>query len=368
MSSVASEISARADMSIIRYAMCWEDADVMLEALDVQPGDVCLSIASGGENTLSLLARRPGKVIAVDLSPAQIACLEIKCAAFRRLDHAEMLELVGAHPSERRLLLYQVLRADLAPATRGFWDERQALIVAGIGSVGKFESYFALFRRYVLPLIHSRSEIEALFEPKSPAARERFYREVWANRRWHWLLRLFLSRTVMGRLGRDPEFFRYAEGNMAEAALARARYALTVLDPTQNPYFQWVVFGRFTNALPHALRAENFELIRAHLDRLEWRLASLESAINEAGDASIDRFNLSDIFEYLSESATESAFEQIARAGRSGGRIAYWNMMTPRICPERLRDRLRPLDDLAGKLLPQNKAAFYGALHVEALV
>jgi S-adenosylmethionine-diacylglycerol 3-amino-3-carboxypropyl transferase len=368
MTKTTSEISARADMSIIRYAMCWEDADVMLDALDVQPGDVCLSIASGGENSLSLLACRPAKVIAVDLSPAQIACLEIKCAAFRRLEYEEMLELLGARDSSRRNTLYHKLRTELAPATRRFWEDRQNLITAGIGSAGKFESYFALFRRYVLPLIHSRSEISSLFEPRSQAAREQFFREVWANRRWRWLLRLFFSRMVMGRLGRDPEFFRYAEGSMANAVLERMRHALSTLDPARNPYLQWIAFGRFTSALPHALRAENFELIRSHLDRLEWRLASLEATIAEAGTASIDRFNLSDIFEYLSESAAAPVFEQIARAGRSGGRIAYWNMMAPRGCPGRLRDKLHSLDELARNLLLHNKAAFYDALHIEAIV
>ena len=289
-------IGEKLDMSIIRYAMCWEDADVMLEALDVQPGDVCLSIASGGENSLSLLTRRPARVIAVDLSPAQIACLEIKCAAFRRLTHDQMLELLGARQSDRRLQLYQALRAELNPATCGFWDKRSSSIAAGIGSSGKFESYFSVFRRYVLPLTHSRRDIEALFAPKNREGRERFFRDVWANRRWRWLLRLFLSRTVMSRLGRDPEFFRYAQGDIAEQAIDRVTHALTQLDPAQNPYFQWIAFGRYNNALPHALRPENFELIRSHLDRLEWRIKSVESAIAEAGDASIDRFNLSDIF------------------------------------------------------------------------
>ena len=367
MSQAASEISARADMSIIRYAMCWEDADVMLAALDVQPGDVCLSIASGGENSLSLLARRPAKVIAVDLSSAQLACLEIKCAAFGRLEHGEMLELLGARPSTRRNTLYHKLRAELAPATRRFWDARQNQITAGIGSAGKFESYFALFRRYVLPLIHRRRDVEALFEPRSPDARLRFFEEVWANRRWNALLRLFFSRLVMGRLGRDPEFFRYAEGSMADAVLERMRHAMTALDPADNPYLQWIAFGGFPRALPHALRAENFEIIRSHLDRLEWRLVSLESALAEAGDASIARFNLSDIFEYLSEPATASVFEQIARAGQRGGRLAYWNMMAPRSSPLRLRNTLQPLDGQARELFLQNKAAFYGALHIEEL-
>ena len=36
-----SEAAERADFSEIRYAQVWEDADVLLRGLDVQPGDVC---------------------------------------------------------------------------------------------------------------------------------------------------------------------------------------------------------------------------------------------------------------------------------------------------------------------------------------
>src|SRR3954463_14843218 len=89
-----SEAAANADFSTIRYAQCWEDADVLLEGLDVKPGDVCLSIASAGDNTLALLTRQPEQVIAVDLSLAQLACLELRVAAYRELDHQELLELI----------------------------------------------------------------------------------------------------------------------------------------------------------------------------------------------------------------------------------------------------------------------------------
>ena len=66
-----SEAAARADFSQIRYAQCWEDADVLLEALDIEPGEVCLSIGSAGDNTLALLTRQPERVIAIDLNPVQ---------------------------------------------------------------------------------------------------------------------------------------------------------------------------------------------------------------------------------------------------------------------------------------------------------
>src|SRR6476646_7906740 len=117
-----SEAAARADFSQIRYAQGWEDADILLEALAPRRGDVCLSIGSAGDNTLSLLAGQPERVIAVDLNPAQLACLELRVAAYRELDHAGLLELIGSRPSSRREGLYQRCRSQLSPTVRAFWD------------------------------------------------------------------------------------------------------------------------------------------------------------------------------------------------------------------------------------------------------
>src|SRR4051794_14922584 len=160
----ASEAAANADFSAVRYAQCWEDADVLLEALDVRPGDTCLSIASAGDNALALLARDPARVIALDLSPAQLACVELRVAAYRNLSHSELLELIGSRPSERRADLYQHCRPGLSTTVQAFWDARPEQIAAGIGGVGKFENYFALFRRRVIPLIHSRSRVDRLLQ------------------------------------------------------------------------------------------------------------------------------------------------------------------------------------------------------------
>src|SRR5688500_3254365 len=91
--AMRSEAAARADFTGIRYAQVWEDADVLLAGLDVQPGDTCVSIASAGDNALALLTKQPSRVIALDLSPAQLACLELRIAAYRKLTHPELLEL-----------------------------------------------------------------------------------------------------------------------------------------------------------------------------------------------------------------------------------------------------------------------------------
>src|SRR5205807_1324233 len=187
-------IAAKADFGHIRYAQCWEDADVLLQALDVRPGQVCVSIASAGDNALALLSRAPGRVIALDLSPAQLACLELRVAAYRELSHPELLKLIGSTPSTRRPDLYRRCRPLLSAAVREFWDGHLREIAVGIGGAGKFERYFALFRRRVLPLVHVRHSVDALVRGGTRTQRLAFYNRQWDTCRWRLLFRVFFSR------------------------------------------------------------------------------------------------------------------------------------------------------------------------------
>lgn len=360
-----SEAARRADFRGIRYAQCWEDADVLLEALDVRPGDTCLSIASGGDNTLALLTCDPARVLAIDLSPAQLACLELRVAAYRTLEHGELLELIGSRSSTRRIALYQKCRSALTPATRAFWDARPVEVRHGIGGAGRFERYFTLFRTRVLPVVHSRRRVEQLLRGGTPEERRAFYDRHWDSWRWRLLFRVFFSRLVLGRFGRDPSFFTYARGGVATGLLARARHAVTELDPADNPYLQWILIGRHLTALPLALRPEHFETIRARLDRLEWHRQSLEEFVQSCAPRSVDRWNLSDVFEYVSEAGARSILERIATCGRPGGRLAYWNTFVPRARPEALADRLKPLTELAEQLHRRDRAFFYERFVVE---
>src|SRR5271165_1059097 len=320
-----SEAAERADFSGIRYAQCWEDADVLLAALEPGPGKRCLSIASAGDNSLALLSRDPASVLALDLSPAQVACLELRVAAYRELQHDELLALIGSVESDARPRLYQACRKHLSNGVRDFWDERPGLIAAGIGSVGKFEHYFKIFREQVLSLVHPKDRVRELLHPKSAAERRAFYDRRWNNLRWRLMFRVFFSRKLMGLLGRDPEFFRYVEGSVSERILKRTEYALTELDPAANPYIQWILTGRHNGALPAALREENFERIRRNLDRLAWRCGSLEESLGQ--EKEFNCFNLSDIFEYMSPASYEELLKLIVSSAPSGARLAYWNML-----------------------------------------
>lgn len=350
----------------IRYAQCWEDADVLLGGLAIQPGDRCLAIASAGDNALAMLTRDPACVVAIDLSAAQLACLALRAAAYRRLTHGELLELVGSRPSDRRLALYACCRPALSGEVRAFWDARPVLVKRGIGAAGRFERFFCAFRRWMLPLAHPRRRVQRMLAGGPEAERRHFYENVWCNRRWQWLLRVAASKMAL-RQGRDAAFFAHVEGGTAGQIAARVQHALVALDPAENPYLHWILTGRHGVALPLALRPEHFETIRVRLDRLSWHRASLEDFLAAQPDDAFDRFNLSDVFEYVSEAQYRTWLEALIRVGRPGGRMAYWNLFVPRTRPDALANSLRPLYVLSNELHAQDKAFFYNRFVVEEL-
>lgn len=113
-----SEVSQQWDLSLIRYSKVWEDHRTLSSALEVTKDDIIISITryiyiivvlckygrqlnyaflarSAGDNTLNLLLENPKKIVAVDLSPAQNAILELKIAAIKNLTYEDYLLVLG---------------------------------------------------------------------------------------------------------------------------------------------------------------------------------------------------------------------------------------------------------------------------------
>ena len=358
------EIEGKASFDRIRYAQLWEDADVLVAGLGDQRGKSLVSICSAGDNALAMLTLDPARVVAVDISAAQIECLKIRVAAFRMLDHPALLELLGSRPSSRRAALLDRVAATLPDASQVFWASlREAVVRHGLGGVGRFERYFRIFRRLVLPLAHGRATIDDLFVPRGKPERERFMRERWDNWRWRALLGVFFSRFSMGRLGRDPAFFDHVEGSVAAHVARRIVHAAVDLDPSENPYLHWIMTGTHGTALPLPWRADQFDVIRERLDRIEIRRGTVEAAVSTGEKA--DGFNLSDIFEYMGPEAFAAAYRSVLAAAGAGARLVYWNMMVPRRAPADCGARVRRCTDLEDRGKAMDKAFFYSDLVVE---
>jgi S-adenosylmethionine-diacylglycerol 3-amino-3-carboxypropyl transferase len=115
---VPDRIEERARFDLVRYANVWEDAEVLCPALAPAPGRRMLSIASAGDNAFALLAAG-AEVVAADLSPAQLALVELKRAAIRRLGYEEALAFLGIQRgAEDRRSVYERLERDLPASAR----------------------------------------------------------------------------------------------------------------------------------------------------------------------------------------------------------------------------------------------------------
>ncbi|MCC7142644.1 MAG: DUF3419 family protein [Candidatus Eisenbacteria bacterium] len=356
-----SGVEQKAAFDFVRYASVWEDADILCEALaESARGGRVLSIASAGDNALALLTLDPAEVVAVDLNRAQIACVELRRVAFRRLDYEPLLAFLGVLPAADRNATYHRLRSELPADAARFWDDRPAEIASGVIHAGKFERYFTAFRTRILPLVHGAGMVRRLRTGRTLDEQRRFYSDRWNTWRWRLLFKLFFSRFVMGRLGRDPAFFDHVEGSVAERILERTRYALTEIPVASNPYLAYILTGSFPpEALPLYLRRSVFEAIRSSLDRLT---AVVQPADQTAGP--FHGFNLSDIFEYMSEAEHARVYAALLDRAAPGARLAYWNMLAPRGVP-REETRARALPELAASLHARDQAWFYQRFHVD---
>ena len=320
----------RVDFSLIRYSQCWEDTEVLLESLNIQENDICFGILSAGDNVFSMLAENPKKVVALDISFPQIALAKLKKEVFNSLSYEEMLEFMGVMKSDKRIEIYDRIKENLDKEVKEYWDFNKEAIQKGIIHAGKFEKFFKIFREKILPFVHSKKRIEKLLEKKSRQERIEYYDKYWNNFRWKLMFKLFFSKYIVGKLGRDKEFFRYAEKNISEEMKERSRYALCELNPYENPYINYILTGNYRkDCLPYFLRKENFDKIRKNLHKVEILQSSVEEYLDQI-DFKIDKFNLSDIFEYMSAENYSKLMGKIYDNAENNALLAYWNLIVER--------------------------------------
>ena len=320
----------RVDFSLIRYSQCWEDTEVLLESLNIQQNDICFGILSAGDNVFSMLAENPEKVVALDISFPQIALAKLKKEVFNSFSYDEMLEFMGVTKSDRRIEMYDRIKENLDKEVKEYWDFNREAIENGIIHTGKFEKFFKIFREKILPFVHNRKRVEKLLEDKPEQERMEYYDNHWNNFRWKLMFKLFFSKYIVGKLGRDKEFFRYAEKNISEEMKERSRYALCELSPHENPYINYILMGNYSkDCLPYFLRKENFDKIRKNLHKVEIIQSSVEEYLDQI-DFKINKFNLSDIFEYMSVENYSKLMEKIYDNANEDALLAYWNLIVER--------------------------------------
>jgi S-adenosylmethionine-diacylglycerol 3-amino-3-carboxypropyl transferase len=353
----------KVDFNFIRYANCWEDADVLLKGLDPKQGARILSVCSAGDNSFSLLSTGAELVVAVDVNKVQLHLAELKRAAFRKLRYEEFLALLGFSLSDRREALYNKIKNELSTEAVIYWAHNIDKIKAGVIHAGKFENYFRLYRSRILNLIHTESRIESLFAKKSAEEQRAFYFAQWNNLRWRMLFKLFFNRYVMGKYGRDPEFLKEVRVPVSRFIFDMAEKHLSGVQAQDNYFLKFIHTGRFENELPHYARKANFEAIKNNIDNLVLLHGFAEKAL--ARYKTISHMNLSNIFEYMNPSLFRETSEKLTGHLATDGKIAYWNLMVHRKTSDINTNKMIFLKDISEYLKETDKGFFYNNFIVE---
>jgi len=352
------DLRTRVNFNLIRYANCWEDADVLLQGLAPQPGGKILSVASAGDNSFSLLTTQPELVVAVDISRPQLFLTELKKVCVTRFDREETLAFLGFAASNQREKSFDSLKKDLSSDARHYWESNLLLIEKGIIHQGKFEKYFQLFSHKILPLIHSRNTIDKLLSPKSESEQAFFYQSQWNTWRWRLLFKLFFSKYILGKLGRDPAFMNHVKGSVSQFILDKTARHLTSELAQGNFILHYALTGNFGALLPHYLQAENYPTIQKNIGQLQLYEGFAQEATAEFGR--FEYMNLSNIFEYMDAITFRVAAELLAKGLAENGKMAYWNLMVPRRISERIPERVEYRQALSESLTAGDKGFFYG--------
>lgn len=343
-------IAQRPFHEFIGYANCWEDPFVLRSALGVTAKDTVLSITSGGCNTLALLLDDPSKIVALDFNASQNHLLRLKMAAIMTLSHSEKLEVLGVRHSLRRMELYHRIKPVLASEARLFWDENVRLIESGLVYTGRIERYMRLFGR-LLGIVIGGRHLRALFSCKNIAAQRDHYKKHVDGLRWRYLFDTFFSKAVLQRV-KDKSHFKYVDFvGFGQRFRDRAEHIICNLCLPDNYFFALILLGTFHSerALPPYLLEENHAILRDRLDRVDIVTEDLQDYLTRLPADIFSRFNLSNVFDWISEVNLIRAHRRIVHVARPGARLCWWNTLAVRHLPPEVVE-INPEAQLAAHL------------------
>ena len=350
------------DNSYLRYANCWEDADVLIEGLDLNEGDSILSIGSGGDNSFSLLINNPKIVVAVDVNSNQLKLIELKKACFKALNHQEFISFLGFVVCENRIELFEKVKLLLSEEDNQYWQLRISEIEEGIIHEGKFEKYFKTFRDKVLPKVHSKKKVDELFAKKTPKRQEIFFYSKWNTWRWRLLFRVFFSKYVMGKFGRDPKFLKQVAVPVSTFILDKAATHLGSTYSQSNYFLEYILKGKFSINFPHYARKENFEVIKSNIEKLVVFEGFAQDAFKKY--SGFNKFNLSNIYEYMDPEIFQNVAQNLIDNSEKNSTFCYWNLMVDRKMSE-VNNELVYQKEKSKNLQRKDKGFFYKNFLIE---
>jgi len=366
------------------YPQIWEDPDVDMAALRIEPGHRIVTIASGGCNALSYLIADPARIESVDLNPAHVAFNRLKIAALKALpDYEAFFRFYGKGEETSNVTAYErLLRPLLDPQSRAYWDSRTLL---GRRRISIFSR--SLYRHGLLGLFIGIGHRVAglygidpndLLKAKNVDEQRAFFDTAIAPIFDRRLVRWATARksTLFG-LGIPPQQYDAlaSAGTGGMASILKTRLEKLACDfPIADNYFAWQAFGRSygeAGPLPPYLDRHNYDAVRARADRLTIVNESFTDLLAGKPEGSVDRFILLDAQDWMTDRQLNELWAEITRTAAPGARVIFRTAAEPTLLPGRVDDALLARWDYreteSRALHQRDRSSIYGGFHLYVL-
>ncbi len=364
------------------YAQIWEDPVVDMDALQIQPSDNIVCIASGGCNMLSYLTANPASITAVDLSPAHVMLNKLKIAAVRHVpDHATLFAMLGRGDQPGNIQHFDTYVAPyLDDETRDYWNaltltgRRKRILARGLyrqGLLGRFIGVVHLLAKMArvdfAPLMASQSlaEQKAFYETQIvPLYQSRLVRFL-ANRRAS-LFGLGIPPAQYDKLAAD------ADWDIVAVLQERTRKLFCDF-PIADNYFAWQAAHRGYQpvenpATPPYLAPQNFAAVRDNAARVTVLNRSLTDVLGQQPAGSKHCYVLLDAQDWMNDDQLNALWDEITRTAAPGARVIFRTGGKDDILPGRVdQQTLSRWDyqsDASAKGFQNDRSAIYGGFHL----
>lgn len=331
-------------MSKVYFSSVWEDYISLREGLHPSENDIILSVSSSGDNVFNFVSDKVKKVIAVYLNPAQLSLAKLKLEIIRQNNSEKVLSLLAGtgDKSENRAVIEKVLSASRElKETLGGYDFGK-----GVDNIGEFEIK-------VLPIITFFAK--KFFKPDSFQFRKSQDKKpnIWLKI----LPVLFSFKSTYKFL--LPDFpYQYININIGKSLKTSLDNFLVSNDLPNNWYLQKIYYGHY-ELLPLFLRPDNFLYLQKKLDRIVFVEKDVLSYLKELENGSIDKINLSDIFDWCSQEDYSQILQEIYRVLSPNGILFYWELFVSGELPQVMAGKFQILSNEADKIHKKDNIPFY---------
>lgn len=352
------------------FGLSQDDPATELRALDLKPDDRLLCIASGGELPLSILAKGPLLIDAVDISLAQLQLSKLKLAAVLALDVEEAARFLGYIPcnKEQRLRQFSMVREYLGEPERNFWEDHLFVFKKGPIHYGRYERYFARFRQLGLFLIGGPEKLYGLFECNDIEAQRKYFDEILRSELLERLFKIIFHPRLYKRRGISEQgLIHDGKQDIAQTFFNQFRNFCTQTLARENYLLQFLFLGNviYYEALPFFLQERGMTIIRLRHSSIHYQNLSYSDIIRESPEGTYNKFALSNVCDWLGEEAFSGLLQLIAEKADSNSKALLRYVYNIHPIPEELDQTIIVNSSKGEELRRKDRFPFYNLMPID---